>query len=67
MNAFQMLGMANSMRNPNTFMTNMLKSNPQYTQAVNYINQNGGDPKQAFYKLAQEKGVDPEEFLKQFK
>ena len=67
MNTFQMFNMANSMKNPNAFMNNLLKSNPQYTQAVNYINQNGGNAKDAFYKLAQEKGVDPEEFLKQFK
>lgn len=42
-----------------------IQNNPQMKQVMDYINQNGGDPKTAFYKLAQEKGVDPEEILKQ--
>lgn len=39
--------------------------NPQFKQAMQYVNQNGGNPKDAFYKLAKEKGVDPDEFIKQ--
>lgn len=42
-----------------------MQNNPQIKQVMDYINQNGGDPKTAFYKLAQEKGVDPNEILKQ--
>lgn len=42
-----------------------IQNNPQMKQVMEYINQNGGDPKTAFYKLAKEKGVDPEEILKQ--
>lgn len=66
-NPMQLFNMAKSMRNPNMFLNTMLKNNPQYTQAMNYINENGGDPKTAYYKLAEEKGVDPEQFLSQFK
>lgn len=66
-NPMQLFNMAKSMRNPNTFLDAMLKSNPNYQQVINYINQNGGDPKTAYYKLAEEKGVDPDEFIKQFK
>ena len=40
-------------------------NNPQMKQVMDYINANGGDPKTAFYKLAKEKGVDPETILKQ--
>lgn len=42
-----------------------IQNNPQMKQVMDYINQNGGDPKTAFYKLAQEKGVDPNEIIKQ--
>lgn len=42
-----------------------IQNNPQIKQVMDYVNQNGGDPKEAFYKLAKEKGVDPDEILKQ--
>lgn len=32
---------------------------PTWQMVQDYVNQNGGDPKAAFFKLAQEKGVDP--------
>ena len=37
---------------------------PQYKQAMDYINQNGGDAQAAFYKMAKEMGVDPDEIMK---
>ena len=52
------------MQNPMLEMLNQ-KANPQLNnktpmqQVMDYVNQNGGDPKAAFYKLAKEKGVDP--------
>lgn len=42
----------------------MIQQMPQYRQIMNYINANGGDPKSAFYKKAEEMGFDPEEVLK---
>ena len=45
----------------------ILKNNPQLKQAIEYVNQNGGNPKDAFYKLAKEKGVDPQTILNQLK
>lgn len=32
-------------------------------QAMEYVKANGGDARAAFYKLAQEKGVNPESIL----
>ena len=64
MNPFQMLQMS---RNPQIMMQTMIKSNPAMKQAMEYIQANGGNPKDAFYKLAQEKGVDPVEFLRSLK
>ena len=42
----------------------MLQQMPQYKQVMNYVNQNGGDAKSAFYNKAKEMGIDPEEVLK---
>lgn len=57
----QMVSQIKAMGNPQM----MLQQMPQYRQAMEYINANGGDPKTAFYKLAQERGVDPNEILRQ--
>ena len=45
----------------------MAKQNPQLRQAYEYVSANGGDPKQAFYKMAQEKGIDPNEIINMIK
>ena len=42
----------------------MIQQMPQYKQAMDYINQNGGDAQAAFYKMAKEMGVDPDEISK---
>ena len=41
--------------------------NPQMQQAIDFINQCGGDPQKAFYALAEQKGVDPNEILNALK
>jgi len=40
-----------------------LMQGPQYQQAMNLIQQSGGDAKAAFYALARQKGVDPDQLL----
>lgn len=60
-----MLNMVRSAGNPQMMMNQIMSQNPQMRQVMEYVNANGGDPKAAFYKLAQEKGVDPNEILKQ--
>ena len=43
---------------------NQLASNKNNLALVmNLIQQSGGDPKAAFYKLTQQKGINPEQFL----
>ena len=42
----------------------MIQQMPQYKQVMDYVNQNGGDAKSAFYAKAKEMGVDPDEILK---
>lgn len=50
--------------NPNAMVQQLLSQNPQVQKL---IQQAGGDPKKAFYALAQQMGVDPEQFLAQLK
>ena len=56
-----------SSRNPNALMAQMMQNTPQVSEIMNYINKCGGDPKSAFYKMAQDKGVDPSSILEMLK
>ena len=48
-------------------MQTLLSNDPRFTEVMNYINQNGGDAKSAFYNMAAQKGVDPNSILNQLK
>lgn len=41
----------------------MLTRNPQYTQALDIVNQYGGDSRTAFYETARKFGIDPNTVL----
>ena len=45
--------MVKGAKNPNAMLNQLLMNNPRYNDVMNYIQQNGGDPKQAFYQKAQ--------------
>lgn len=62
-----MINLVRNSNNPQVLLNNMMMQNPQMQQVMSYINQNGGNAQQAFYKLAQEKGVNPDEILKLLK
>ena len=54
----------NSGGDPRKLIQSMMSArNPQMANVINYVNSMGGDPKAAFYKLAAEKGVDPNAIL----
>lgn len=66
----QIRNMMNTIRaskNPNAALSSMVQNNPQYRQAMNYVNQNGGNAKTAFYNLANQMGVNPNEILNMMK
>lgn len=46
---------------------NMIANNPQMQQVMNYVNANGGDAKTAFYNLAAQKGINPDEIINMLK
>lgn len=62
-----LMTMAQMGRNPNQAFQTLLMSNPNYKSVIDFINQNGGDPKTAFYKMAELKGVNPESILSQLR
>lgn len=61
-----MLGVINTIkaaRNPSAMLKQLVSQNPNVANVMNLINQNGGDPKRAFYNEAQRLGVDPNQIL----
>lgn len=66
-NLKQTLDILRNSDNPQAMFQLLLNTNPQLKQVMAYVQQNGGDPKTAFYKLAKTKGVDPDEVLKMLK
>lgn len=61
------MGMLKSAQNPQLMLNQMITNNPQMKQIMDIINQSGGDPKKAFYSVAEQKGVDPQEILDMLK
>lgn len=68
-NLFQIKNMFNLVKNsgnPQAMLQSLMNKNPEMKNVMNIVQQSGGDPKAAFYKLAQEKGVDPNTILQLF-
>ena len=59
----QMMAAVRSAGNPEAMLQQMMQSNPKFQQVQQFIQQYGGDPKAAFYALAEQQGVDPEQIL----
>lgn len=62
-NPVQMFNMVRNARNPQAMMSDLVNSNPQMRQVMDIVKSSGGDPRAAFYKMAQQKGVDPNSVL----
>lgn len=58
-----MMQMYKTASNPQAFVQSMMVNNPKAMEVMNAINSCGGDPKAAFYSVAKQKGIDPEQFL----
>ena len=63
--AKQALRQIMSLSNPQAMMNQMLMNNPNIQQALNFIKQAGNNPQTAFINLAKQKGVNPEDFMKE--
>ena len=55
-----MIGMFRGMGNPQAMIQTMAQNNPQLQQLLRQYN---GDAKQAFYGVAKQAGIDPDELI----
>ena len=63
----QMINAIRMAQNPTAMMKQMAMNNPQLKQVMDVVNQYGGDPQKAFYDLAKQKGIDPQEIIDMLK
>ena len=61
----QMAGLVRASQHPQETINQMVQSNPQMQQVMQYVQQNGGDARAAFFALARQKGVDPNAIIQQ--
>ena len=62
-----MMQMVKAARNPQAMIQVMAQQNPKMQQVMQLVQQNGGDAKAAFYKLAEQQGVNPDDVLNMLK
>lgn len=60
-----MIGTVKMAKDPMAAINQIVMNNPQMSQVMAVINQNGWNAKQAFYNMAQQRGVDPNIILQQ--
>lgn len=58
-----MIGMLQSSNNPEAMLQYLMTSNPRFKEVMNLVRANGGTPKDAFYALAKQKGINPDEII----
>lgn len=63
----QMMNTLRASQNPQELLAQMFQNNPQMKTVMDAIRQNGGDPKKAFYAMAQQKGINPDDILNALK
>ncbi len=50
-------------QNPMQLFTNIAKNNPNMKPILDALN-SGGNPQQLFYSLCKQRGIDPQQFIK---
>jgi len=55
------------MANPNAALQTLVQKNPMMQQAMQLVNSSNMSPKDLFYSMAQQRGVNPEQILSMFK
>jgi hypothetical protein len=61
----QMMNAVRMASNPNQAIADMINNSPMSAQIINMLKNSGKTPKELFFELAKQKGVDPNEILKQ--
>ena len=66
--AKNLLGQLRGAPNSQMMLNQMMMSNPQLRDVMNYIqNEHGGNAEQAFYAYAKQVGINPQDIINQFK
>ena len=63
----QMMSMINGSQDPSAMLNQMMMNNPNMKQVMDIVKANGGDAQKAFYAMAEQKGVNPQEILDMLK
>ena len=63
----QMLNTVKNANNPQAMLQQMMADNPQYSQLMQIIKDNGGDPQKAFYAMADKMGVNGDDIINALK
>ena len=58
-----MMNMFKGAKNPQQMLTNMANQNPQMKQIIDMVNNSNKSPKDLFYDMAKQKGVDPNQII----
>ena len=61
----RMMNIFRSASNPNQMIADMLNNNPAAREMFMAMKNSGQSPREFFYQMAKEKGVDPNAILKQ--
>ena len=54
-------------QNPEAMLSMLARRNPQLQESLDLAKNSGGRPKEAFYKRAEELGMDPDDILNMLK
>ena len=63
----QMINMMKSTNNPQQLLMTMAQNNPKTKQILDFINKSNQSPKDLFYSMAKQKGVDPNQIINMLK
>ena len=66
-NAKNALNTLKNTSNPTQLLNTMAANNPRLKQVLTLVQSSNMSPKDLFYKMAKEKGVDPESILSQLR
>lgn len=66
-NIKNMMNLIRSAGNPQQMLQSVAQSNPQVQQVLSMVQSSRMSPKDLFYQMAQQKGVDPDQILNMLK
>ena len=63
----QIVNLVRNSKNPQQMLQSVAKNNPQLQQIMNLVQSSNMSPRDLFYKMAQQKGVDPNQIINMLK